>query len=110
MPSALSPVRLNQTGYAAGLPVQVAVTSDGPLRLTDAGGDVLGELSREETPVDPASGDRVRLINLGLLPPGTPLAKCFLDETPSADTNEIAIYWNFPAVFAAARFNIPREN
>ena len=37
---------------------------------------------------------------------GTPPAKCFLDETPSADTNEIAIYWNSPAVFVAACFNM----
>ena len=33
---------------------------------------------------------------------GTPPAKCFLDETPSADTNEIAVYWNSPAVFVGA--------
>ena len=35
----------------------------------------------------------------------TPPAKYFLDETPSADTNEIAIYWNSPAIFAGAYFN-----
>jgi len=35
----------------------------------------------------------------------TPPAKCFLDEMPSADTNEIAIYWNSPAVFVGAYFN-----
>ena len=34
-----------------------------------------------------------------------PPAKYFLDETPSADTNEIAIYWNSPAVFVGAYFN-----
>ena len=39
------------------------------------------------------------------LAPDTPPAKCFLDETPSADTNEIAIYWNSSAVFVAACFN-----
>ena len=37
----------------------------------------------------------------------TPPAKYFLDETPSADTNEIAIYWNSPAVFVGAYFNSP---
>ena len=36
---------------------------------------------------------------------GTPPAKCYLDELPSADTNEIAIYWNSPAIFVAACFN-----
>ncbi len=34
-----------------------------------------------------------------------PPAKSYLDETPSADTNEIAIYWNSPAVFTFAFFN-----
>ena len=36
---------------------------------------------------------------------GTAPAKCYLDELPSADTNEIAIYWNSPAIFVAACFN-----
>ncbi len=35
----------------------------------------------------------------------TPPARYYLDETPSADTNEIAVYWNSPAVFVAAFFN-----
>ena len=35
----------------------------------------------------------------------TPPAKYYLDETPSADTNEIAIYWNSPAVFTGAFFS-----
>ncbi len=34
----------------------------------------------------------------------TPPAKSFVDETFSADTNEIAVYWNSPAVFVAAFF------
>lgn len=41
------------------------------------------------------------------LGPDTPPAKYFLDETPSADTNEIAIYWNSPTVFVGAYFNSP---
>nr|AHF24627.1 GH9 beta-1,3(4)-glucanase [uncultured bacterium Contig27] len=41
------------------------------------------------------------------LSPDTPPAKHYLDETPSADTNEIAIYWNSPAVFVGAYFNTP---
>lgn len=41
------------------------------------------------------------------LGPDTPPARYFLDETPSADTNEIAIYWNSPAVFTGACFNMP---
>ena len=39
-----------------------------------------------------------------------PPAKYYLDETPSADTNEIAIYWNSPAVFTAAYFNMLTKN
>ena len=35
----------------------------------------------------------------------TPPARFFLDETPSADTNEIAVYWNSIAVFVFAYFN-----
>ncbi len=35
-----------------------------------------------------------------------PAAKCFLDELPSADTNEIAIYWNSPAIFVGAFFRL----
>lgn len=34
-----------------------------------------------------------------------PPARYFLDETPSADTNEIAVYWNSPAVFTGAWAN-----
>ena len=35
----------------------------------------------------------------------TPAAKYYLDEEPSADTNEVAIYWNSPVIFVAAFFN-----
>ena len=35
----------------------------------------------------------------------TPPAKYFVEETFSADTNEIAIYWNSPAIFVGAFFN-----
>nr|AMO13180.1 glycoside hydrolase [uncultured bacterium] len=39
------------------------------------------------------------------LPPDTPPAKFYLDFTPTASANEIAIYWNSPAVFVAAYFD-----
>ena len=42
------------------------------------------------------------------LGPDMPPARCFLDETFSADTNEIAIYWNSPAVFVGAFLNTCR--
>ncbi len=35
----------------------------------------------------------------------TPPAKYYVEETFSADTNEIAIYWNSPAIFVGACFN-----
>lgn len=38
-----------------------------------------------------------------------PAAKYYLDETPSADTNEIAIYWNSPTVFVGAFMNDPNH-
>jgi endoglucanase len=40
-----------------------------------------------------------------VMPRDTYPAKYYLDETPSADTNEIAIYWNSPAIFVAACFD-----
>ena len=40
------------------------------------------------------------------LSPDTPPAKCFLDETPSADTNEIAIYWNSLTILVGACFSM----
>jgi endoglucanase len=39
------------------------------------------------------------------IPPDTAPAKFYLDYTPSASANEIAIYWNSPAVFVAAYFD-----
>lgn len=36
---------------------------------------------------------------------GTPPAKCYIDDVGSYSTNEIAIYWNSPAVFVAAYFD-----
>ena len=38
-------------------------------------------------------------------PAFVPKKLCPVEETFSADTNEIAIYWNSPAVFAGAYFN-----
>jgi endoglucanase len=39
------------------------------------------------------------------IPPDTPPAKFWLDHTPTASSNEIAIYWNSPAAFVAAYFD-----
>jgi endoglucanase len=39
------------------------------------------------------------------IPPDTPPPKFYLDYTPTASANEIAIYWNSSAAFVAAYFN-----
>jgi endoglucanase len=39
------------------------------------------------------------------IPAGTPSAKCYTDDGGSYSTNEIAIYWNSPAVLVAAYFD-----
>jgi len=40
-----------------------------------------------------------------LIPQDTPPAKFYIDFTPTASANEIAIYWNSPAVFVSAYFS-----
>ncbi len=62
--------RLNQEGYAAGLPVSVAVLSRTPVTLKNASGDVLRTFVPEIRETDPASGDDVALLSLGVLPAG----------------------------------------
>ncbi len=37
---------------------------------------------------------------------GQPPAKCYIDETGSFSTNEIAIYWNTPAVFLTGYYDL----
>ena len=63
--------RLNQTGYAEGLPVRFAVIAEGEVTLTDAGGRPVRTWRIEAAPVDEASGDRVTLADAGCLPAGT---------------------------------------
>ncbi len=45
--------------------------------------------------------DDLARINLKGLPP----AKCYIDNSGSYSTNEVAVYWNSPAVFVAAYFD-----
>ena len=63
--------RVNQTGYAAGLPVHVAVVKSGTVRLRDAQGHLIREQFPAPVPADAASGDCVTLLDLGSLPEGT---------------------------------------
>ena len=62
--------RVNQAGYEAGLPVHVAVLTPSSVLLKDSAGNPVRTLSPREVPADPASGDRVRIENLGPLPAG----------------------------------------
>lgn len=62
--------RINQTGYSSGLPVFIAFMGEGTVRLADSSGTVLKEMHQLPSPVDPASGDPVSVLNLGILPAG----------------------------------------
>lgn len=42
--------------------------------------------------------------------PGTPPMKCYLDDYGCYSLNEVTIYWNSPAVFVAAFFDLPEKN
>ena len=71
MEKTTSVFRINQTGYAAGLPVTAAFVTDGPVSLADAEGRVLRTFDAQSAPMDEASGDPVILADLGPLPEGT---------------------------------------
>lgn len=43
-----------------------------------------------------------------LIPAQTPPMKCYVDHVESYSTNEITIYWNSPAVFMTAFFDLPK--
>ena len=66
----LSVFRINQAGYASGLPVCIAFLGEGTVRLIDRSDTILIELNPPASPVDQASGDRVSVLNFGVLPEG----------------------------------------
>lgn len=43
-----------------------------------------------------------------MIPQGTPPMKCYIDHVDSYSTNEITIYWNSPAVFITAFFDLQK--
>ena len=57
----ISVIRLNQEGYAPGLPVTAAVLSKGLVLLKNTAGEILRTFIPEISGVDPASGDEVAL-------------------------------------------------
>ena len=68
--------RMNQEGYAPGTPVKIAVLTSGPVAVKNAAGNTVRTLAPEENRVDPASGDRVRIADLGLLDEGEYTLEC----------------------------------
>ena len=70
MNTELSVIRINQEGYAAGLPVAAAVLSNEPVTLKNSSGETLRVFPFDPPRTDPASGDQVTLLDLGLLEPG----------------------------------------
>ena len=68
--------RINQEGYAAGLPAVVAVLGNGPVTLKNAAGEIVRSAAFDAPPTDAASGDAVTLVDLGVLPEGTYMQEC----------------------------------
>ena len=76
MSSDLSVLRVNQEGYAAGLPVIAAVLGNEPVTLKNASGETLQTIVPDTPQPDPASGDAVTLLYLGVLPEGAYDLEC----------------------------------
>ena len=70
MHSEPSVFRINQSGYAAGLPVTAAVLGNGPVTLKNAAGEIVRSAAFDAPQTDPASGDAVTLLDLGVLEAG----------------------------------------
>jgi len=67
----LPSIRVNQTGYAVGLPIQAAVIADAAVCLRDAKGNIIKEWVLSPSSVDAASGEKVALLDLSPLPEGS---------------------------------------
>ncbi len=83
MNNPLPALRVNQEGYVPGLPVTVAVLGGAPVLLKNASGEILREIAYDAPAVDPASGDPVTLVSLGVLEEGD-----YLLETGSESSSE----------------------
>ena len=70
MNDSLPVIRINQTGYAESLPVQVAVLSAEHVIVADSDGTTIKTVTTDELPYDEASGDNVKVADLGKLPAG----------------------------------------
>ena len=76
MNTGLSAIRIDQEGYAAGLPVTAAVLGASPAVLKNAAGEVVREITFDAPETDPASGDDVTLVFLGVLEEGSYVLEC----------------------------------
>ena len=74
--------RINQTGYVPRLPACAAVVAEGPVRLLNSAGEILRTFAFDPPQTDPASGDRVALLNLGNLEEGTYILDNGRDRLP----------------------------
>ena len=70
MSDSLPVIRINQSGYAEQLPVQVAVLSAESVNVSDQDGNTVKTVKVADLPFDEASGDNVKVVNLGKLPAG----------------------------------------
>ena len=72
----LSNIRINQTGYSDALPVHLAVLSEGLLTLSKDGGLPCFPVEIVAPETDESSGDKVTIVNFGVLPEGEYSAQC----------------------------------
>ena len=91
MHSQPSVFRINQSGYATGLPVTAAVLGDGPVILKNAAGETLRSIDYDTPQTDPASADKVALVNLGVLAEGNYVLEC---ENASRQLTVCSSPWN----------------
>ena len=96
MNNTLSKIRINQTGYASSLPVQVAVLAAGPLTLSDSTGKVIKTIIPDPLALDEASGDEVRLVDLGILAEGEYTLTCAGSEGVATAPGETTTANNAP--------------
>lgn len=71
-----SKIRINQVGYAAGLPQRAILLSEEPLIVLDSSRRELRRFEPTSLTLDPASGDRVASVDLGITEPGDYTLTC----------------------------------
>ena len=98
MNDSLPVIRINQTGYAENLPIQVAVLSGDAVNVSDAEGNTVKKIKACDLPYDEASGDNVKIVNLGMLPAGeytvwcgTECRKIYVKKNPWKEVTDALI-------------------